>query len=107
MSTVTVSPLRQRMIEDMNARKLCAGRRKPRKRAAPERSPKVAQAPLRALIRMARSAFPFNEKMAIVARLLRGEPLERVAGETNVSIARLTEWARSRVGRRGYSPERT
>src|SRR6202451_2604913 len=25
MSTVTISPLRQRMIEDMNARKLCAG----------------------------------------------------------------------------------
>src|ERR1700686_1461486 len=25
MSTVTVSPLRQRMIEDMNARELCAG----------------------------------------------------------------------------------
>src|SRR5450432_4284010 len=25
MSTVTVSPLRQRMIEDMNARRLCAG----------------------------------------------------------------------------------
>jgi integrase/recombinase XerD len=25
MSTITVSPLRQRMIEDMNARKLCAG----------------------------------------------------------------------------------
>ena len=25
MSTDTVSPLRQRMIEDMNARKLCAG----------------------------------------------------------------------------------
>jgi hypothetical protein len=25
MSTVIVSPLRQRMIEDMNARKLCAG----------------------------------------------------------------------------------
>ena len=25
MSTVTVGPLRQRMIEDMNARKLCAG----------------------------------------------------------------------------------
>jgi hypothetical protein len=24
MNTVTVSPLRQRMIEDMNARKLCA-----------------------------------------------------------------------------------
>jgi hypothetical protein len=25
MSTDSVSPLRQRMIEDMNARKLCAG----------------------------------------------------------------------------------
>jgi hypothetical protein len=30
--------------------------------------------------------------MAIVARLLRGEPLELVARETNISIARLTEW---------------
>ena len=30
--------------------------------------------------------------MAIVARLLRGEPLELVARETNVWIARLTEW---------------
>jgi hypothetical protein len=30
--------------------------------------------------------------MAVVARLLRGEPLELVARETNVSIARLTEW---------------
>jgi hypothetical protein len=33
-----------------------------------------------------------QRKMAIVARLLRGEPLELVARETNVSIARLTEW---------------
>lgn len=30
--------------------------------------------------------------MAIVARLLRGEPLELVAREANVSIARLSEW---------------
>ena len=30
--------------------------------------------------------------MAIVARLLRGEPLELVARETNVSIGRLSEW---------------
>ena len=28
MSTDTVSPLRKRMIEDMNARKLCAGTQK-------------------------------------------------------------------------------
>jgi hypothetical protein len=30
--------------------------------------------------------------MAIVARLLRGEPLDLMARQTNVSIARLTEW---------------
>ena len=30
--------------------------------------------------------------MAVVARLLRGEPLELVARETTVSVARLTEW---------------
>ena len=42
---------------------------------APERSPKLAQAPLRALMGMARSAFPFNERWRSW-RLLRGEPLE-------------------------------
>jgi Transposase len=36
--------------------------------------------------------FSVQRKMAIVARLLRSEPLELVARETNVSIARLTEW---------------
>jgi hypothetical protein len=36
--------------------------------------------------------FSVPRKMAIVARLLRGEPLELVARETNVSIARLSEW---------------
>src|SRR5262244_1146498 len=36
--------------------------------------------------------FSVQRKMAIVARLLRGEPLELVARETNVSIARLIEW---------------
>ena len=62
--------------------------------------------------------FSVQRKMAIVARLLRGEPLELVARETNVSIARLTEWreralagaatvARACARRRGYSPERT
>ena len=30
--------------------------------------------------------------MAVVARMLRGEPLELVARETNVSIGKLTEW---------------
>jgi hypothetical protein len=36
--------------------------------------------------------FSVQRKMAIVARLLPGEPLELVARETNISIARLTEW---------------
>jgi hypothetical protein len=30
--------------------------------------------------------------LAVVARLLRGEPLELVARETNVTVAKLTEW---------------
>jgi hypothetical protein len=45
--------------------------------------------------------FSVQRKMAIVARLLRGEPLELVARETNVSIARLTEW-RERALRRPF-----
>ena len=36
--------------------------------------------------------FFVQRKIAIVARLLRGEPLDLVARQTNVSIARLTEW---------------
>ena len=42
--------------------------------------------------------FSVQRKMAIVARLLRGEPLELVARETNISIARLTEWRRAIAG---------
>ena len=34
--------------------------------------------------------FSVQRKMAIIARLLRGEPLELVVRETNVSIARLS-----------------
>jgi hypothetical protein len=37
--------------------------------------------------------FSVQRKMAIVARLLRGEPLELVARETNVSVARLPSGA--------------
>ncbi|MGZ9409148.1 MAG: transposase, partial [Methylocystis sp.] len=36
--------------------------------------------------------FSVQRKMAVVARLQRGESLELVARETNVSIHRLTEW---------------
>jgi transposase len=36
--------------------------------------------------------FSVQRKMAVVARLLRGEPLELVTRETNVPIQKLTEW---------------
>jgi hypothetical protein len=68
-------------------------------RSAP---PKLAQAPLRALTGMARSVFPFSARWSIVARLLRGEPLELVARETNVSIARLSEWRERALAGAGF-----
>src|SRR5215208_3646805 len=58
------------------------------RRSAP---PKLVQAPLRTLKGMGRSV-SVRRKLAVVARLLRGEPLELVARETNVSVAKLTEW---------------
>ena len=73
----------------------------------PNTNPKIAksQANFRILIESEYSAgapsgvdgngpkrFSVRRKMAIVARLLRGEPLELVARETNVIVARLTEW---------------
>jgi len=36
--------------------------------------------------------FSVQRKMAVVARLLRGEPLELVAREINVTIQKLTDW---------------
>src|SRR5215208_1132175 len=36
--------------------------------------------------------FSAQRKLAAVTRLLRGEPLETVARELNVTVARLTEW---------------
>src|SRR6516225_1760377 len=64
---------------------MMTGARPKGRRSAP---PKFAQAPHRALMGMSPSVFPFSARW----RLLRGEPLELVARETNVSIARLTEW---------------
>jgi hypothetical protein len=40
----------------------------------------------------AEAFFSVQRKMSIVARLLRGEPLDIVTRETNVSVAKLTEW---------------
>ena len=59
---------------------------------APERSPKADVGAPSGIDGNGPKRFSVQRKMAIVARLLRGEPLELVARETNVSIARLTEW---------------
>ena len=59
---------------------------------APERSPKAHVGAPSGVDGNGPKRFSVQRKMAIVARLLRGEPLELVARETNVSIARLTEW---------------
>src|ERR1700686_4029826 len=54
--------------------------------------PKLAEGPLRASAGKAPSVFCVERKRAFGAGLLRGEPLELVAREANVSIARLSEW---------------
>ena len=59
---------------------------------APERSPKAGAGAPSGVDWNGPKRFSVQRKMAIVARLLRSEPLELVARETNVSIARLTEW---------------
>src|SRR5262249_33446247 len=59
---------------------------------APERSPKAGAVAPSGIDGNGPKRFSVQRKMAIVARLLRGEPLELVARETNVSIARLSEW---------------
>jgi hypothetical protein len=59
---------------------------------APERSPKAGVAAPSGVDGNGPKRFSVQRKMAIVARLLRGEPLELVARETNVSIVRPTEW---------------
>jgi Transposase len=59
---------------------------------APERSAKAGVGAPSGVDGNGPKRFSVQRKMAVVARLLRGEPLELVARETNVSIARLTEW---------------
>src|SRR3954465_10708004 len=59
---------------------------------APERSPKAGVGAASGVDGNGPKRFSVQRKIAIVARLLRGEPLDLVARQTNVSIARLTEW---------------
>ena len=57
-----------------------------------ERSPKSGESAPSGVDANRPKRFSVQRKMAIVARLLRGEPLELVARGTEVSVARLTEW---------------
>jgi len=62
------------------------------RKRAPECSPKAGAGGPSGVDGNGPKRFSVQRKMAIVARLLRGEPLELVVRETNVSIARLSEW---------------
>ena len=58
---------------------------------AAERSP-IAGAGAPSGVDAGPTRYSVQRKMAVVARLLRGEPLDVVAREANVSVAKLTEW---------------
>ena len=74
---------------------------------APERSPKAGVGAPSGVDGNGPKRFSVQRKIAIVARLLRGEPLELVARETNVSIAKLSEWReRALAGAAGALKER-
>ena len=74
---------------------------------APERSPKAGVGAPLGVDGNGPKRFSVQRKIAIVARLLRGEPLDLVARQTNVSIRQANRVARSRACRRGYGLERT
>src|SRR3981189_2648568 len=59
---------------------------------APERSPKAGAGAPSGVDGNGPKRFSVQRKWAIVARLLRGEPLDLVARQSNISVARLTEW---------------
>ena len=58
----------------------------------PERSPKAGAGVPSGVDVNGPKRNSVRRKLAVVARLLRGEPLELVARETNVTVAKLTEW---------------
>ena len=59
---------------------------------APERSPIAGAGAPSGVDGKGPKRYSVQRKMAVVARLLRGEPLDLVAREANVSVAKLTEW---------------
>ena len=69
-----------------------AGSLSRRHRAGAEQRPKAGAGAPSGVEGNGPKRFSVRRKLAVVARLLRGEPLELVARETNVSVAKLTEW---------------
>jgi len=61
-------------------------------KGAPERSPIAGGGAPLGVDGMMPKRYSVQRKMEVVARLLRGEPLELVARESNISVAKLTEW---------------
>lgn len=61
-------------------------------KGAPERSPIAGGGAPLGVDGMTPKRHSVQRKMEVVARLLRGEPLDLVAREANVSVAKLTEW---------------
>ena len=61
-------------------------------KGAPERSPIAGGGATLGVDVMMPKRYSVQRKMEVVARLLRGEPLELVARESNISVAKLTEW---------------
>ena len=74
---------------------------------APERSPQAGVGAPSGVDGNGAKRFSVQRKMAIVGRLLRGEPLDLVARQTNVSVAKLSEWReRALAGAAGAWKER-
>ena len=59
---------------------------------APERSHIAGGGAPSGVDQMGPKRYSVQRKLAVVARLLRGEPLELVARESSVTVAKLTEW---------------
>src|SRR5450830_159570 len=74
---------------------------------APERFPIAGEGASSGVGANGPQRFSVQRKMAVVARLMRGEPLDLVARQMNVSVARLTEWRdRALAGAAGAVKER-
>ena len=73
----------------------------------PERSPKAGEGAPSGVDGKGPKRFSVQRKMAIVARLLRGEPLDLVARQMECLRRQADRVARSRARRRGYGLEGT